>query len=74
MPDQVPASLRTIAHYVKIANENATRDPVIYYWALFYAVQTGMAIDKTSVEAKQYLTGILVTLEQVECSDSRYEC
>lgn len=29
---QLPQSLRPIAHYVKIANENAARDPIVYYW------------------------------------------
>lgn len=60
---QIPQSLRPIAHYVKIANENAARDPIIYYWCLFYAVQTGMALDKSSPGALQYLTSLLSTLE-----------
>ncbi|KAK6033862.1 hypothetical protein COOONC_28628 [Cooperia oncophora] len=32
MAANVPASLKPIAHYIKIANENSSRDPVVYYW------------------------------------------
>ncbi|CAG9537763.1 unnamed protein product [Cercopithifilaria johnstoni] len=63
---QVPQSLRSIAHYVKIGAENADRDPIIHYWCLFYAVQTGMDIDKKSPEALQYLTSLLSTLEDMK--------
>ncbi|KAK0400663.1 hypothetical protein QR680_015378 [Steinernema hermaphroditum] len=62
----VPATLRPIAHYVKIANENANRDPVIYYWCLYYSVQTAMGLDKSSPQAMQYLTSLLNILEQVK--------
>uniref|UniRef100_A0A1I7Z702 Vacuolar protein sorting-associated protein VTA1 n=1 Tax=Steinernema glaseri TaxID=37863 RepID=A0A1I7Z702_9BILA len=62
----VPTTLRPIAHYVKIANENANRDPVIYYWCLYYAVQTAMGLDKSSPQAMQYLTSLLGILEQVK--------
>uniref|UniRef100_F1KYH2 Vacuolar protein sorting-associated protein VTA1 n=1 Tax=Ascaris suum TaxID=6253 RepID=F1KYH2_ASCSU len=63
---QLPQSLRPIAHYVKIANENAARDPIVYYWCLFYAVQTGMTLDKSSPGALQYLTSLLSTLESTK--------
>ncbi|TKR72480.1 hypothetical protein L596_019917 [Steinernema carpocapsae] len=62
----LPTSLRPIAHYVKIANENANRDPVVYYWCLYYAVQTAMGLDKSSPQAMQYLTSLLSILEQVK--------
>lgn len=75
----IPATLRGIAHYVKIANEYAQRDVVIYYWsklngssylidkilALYYAVQQAMGIDKSSPEAIQFLTTVLSNLERV---------
>lgn len=32
---QVPQSLRSIAHYVKIGAENADRDPIVHYWCKF---------------------------------------
>ncbi|VDM54080.1 unnamed protein product [Angiostrongylus costaricensis] len=34
MAAKIPASLKPIAHYIKIANENSNRDPVVYYWPL----------------------------------------
>ncbi|VDO31810.1 unnamed protein product [Onchocerca flexuosa] len=63
---QIPQSLRSIAHYVKIGAENADRDPIVHYWCLFYAVQTGMNIDKKSAEALQYLTSLLSILEDMK--------
>uniref|UniRef100_A0A1I7WS99 Vta1 domain-containing protein n=1 Tax=Heterorhabditis bacteriophora TaxID=37862 RepID=A0A1I7WS99_HETBA len=66
MSTKVPASLKPISHYIKIANENANRDPVVYYWCLFYAVQCAMQLDKNSPEALQFLTGLLGTLESVK--------
>lgn len=66
MAAKVPASLKPIAHYIKIANENSSRDPVVYYWCLFYAVQNAMQLDKSSPEALQFLTGLLSTLETIK--------
>ncbi|CAB03419.4 Vacuolar protein sorting-associated protein VTA1 homolog [Caenorhabditis elegans] len=66
MSANLPPAFKPIAHYIKIANENASRDPVIYYWCLFYAVQTAMKLDKSTVEARQYLTGLLTTLEAIK--------
>ncbi|KAM3721429.1 Vacuolar protein [Dirofilaria immitis] len=63
---QIPQSLRSVAHYVKIGADNADRDPIIHYWCLFYAVQTGMDIDKKSTEALQYLTSLLSILEDMK--------
>ncbi|CAJ0585297.1 unnamed protein product, partial [Mesorhabditis spiculigera] len=66
MASKVPPSLKAIGHYVKIANENASRDPVIYYWCLFHAVQAGMQIDKSSPDALNFLTSLLGTLETIK--------
>ncbi|KAK5971758.1 Vacuolar protein sorting-associated protein VTA1 [Trichostrongylus colubriformis] len=66
MAANVPASLKPIAHYIKIANENSSRDPVVYYWCLFYAVQNAMHLDKSSPEALKFLTGLLSTLETIK--------
>ncbi|VDO25486.1 unnamed protein product [Haemonchus placei] len=66
MAANVPASLKPIAHYIKIANENSARDPVVYYWCLFYAVQNAMHLDKSSPEALKFLTGLLSTLETIK--------
>ncbi|KAK6726744.1 hypothetical protein RB195_004828 [Necator americanus] len=66
MAAKVPPSLKPIAHYIKIANENSSRDPVVYYWCLFYAVQTAMQLDKSSPEALHFLTSLLGTLEAIK--------
>ena len=43
-----PPSLKSIQHFLKIATEHETRDPVITYWARLTALQNGLAIDKSS--------------------------
>jgi len=63
---QPPPSLRPIGIFVKIANEYASRDVVIYYWCLFRAVQDGMQLDKSSPAALNYLTSMLSVLEQLK--------
>jgi len=32
----IPQSIRSVAHYVKIANEHADRDIVVYYWCKLF--------------------------------------
>ena len=43
-----PPSLKSIQHFLKIATEHETRDPVITYWARLTALQNGLAIDKST--------------------------
>lgn len=66
MAAKIPTSLKPIAHYIKIANENSNRDHVVYYWCLFYAAQNAMQLDKSSPEALHFLTGLLGTLESIK--------
>ena len=69
----VPAQLRPIAHYVKIAQEYSQRDIVISYWALYYAVQAGMKIDRSSPEAMQFLASTLGYLESVKKANANLD-
>jgi vacuolar protein sorting-associated protein VTA1 len=62
----IPQSIRSVAHYVKICNEHADRDIVVYYWCLFKAVEDAMTTDSTSPEAKKFLTVAMNILEQVK--------
>ncbi|KAI1728830.1 vta1 like domain-containing protein [Ditylenchus destructor] len=64
--DLPPPTLRNIAHYVKIANEYASRDVVIYYWCLYRAVNDGMQMDKSSPDALNYLKLLMSTLEKIK--------
>ncbi|GMR53302.1 hypothetical protein PMAYCL1PPCAC_23497, partial [Pristionchus mayeri] len=61
----VPTPLKNISPYIKLANEHIQRDPVVYYWCLYYAVQTGMKIDR-SPESFKFLGNLLETLEAVK--------
>lgn len=59
----IPPQLKSLTHYLKIAVEHDQRDPVIAYWCRFHSVQTGLAIDKSSAEAKTLLFALLDWLE-----------
>jgi len=66
MASPVPAKLKAITHYVKIANEHAARDPAVHYWCLLHSVQKGMQIDKSSPECKQFLIQHMDLLEKIK--------
>merc|ERR1712096_213477 len=46
-----PPSLKPIQHFLKLATEHDTRDPVISYWSRLTALQTGLTLDKSSKKA-----------------------
>ena len=60
----VPASLKPIAHLLKLAQEHETRDPVVTYWARLAALQSGMKMDKASKEALALLLPLMDWLEK----------
>ena len=44
----VPASLKPISHFLKLAAEHEKQDPVVSYWCRVAALQTGLTLDKSS--------------------------
>jgi len=65
-----PPSLKTIQHFLKLASEHDTRDPVISYWSRLTALQTGLTLDKSSKEALAVLLPLMDWLEK-EKSDNQ---
>merc|ERR1711892_1263472 len=63
LPD-CPPSLKTIQHFLKLATEHDTRDPVISYWSRLTALQTGLTLDKSSKEALEVLLPLMDWLEK----------
>merc|ERR1712002_1161280 len=63
-----PPSLKSIQHFLKIANEHDTRDPVISYWSRLTALQTGLTLDKSSNEALAVLLPLMDWLEKEKAS------
>eukprot|EP00092_Neocalanus_flemingeri_P026243 GFUD01028444.1.p1 GENE.GFUD01028444.1~~GFUD01028444.1.p1 ORF type:complete len:271 (+),score=104.21 GFUD01028444.1:43-855(+) len=59
-----PPSLKTIQHFLKLATEHDTRDPVISYWSRLTALQTGLTLDKSSNEALAVLLPLMDWLEK----------
>ena len=68
-----PASLKSIQHYLKIASEHETRDPVITYWARITALQNGLSIDKSSKEALAVLLPLMDWLEKEKVDKKEQE-
>jgi len=58
-----PPSLKSVAHFLKLASEHDARDPVVSYWARLTALQTGMTLDKSSKEALAVLLPLMDWLE-----------
>lgn len=58
-----PDNLKPMLHYIKAAIEHDNRDPVVAYWLRFHAVQLGIRIDGKSKPAKQFISGVMDTLE-----------
>ena len=65
-----PPSLKSIQHFLKLASEHDTRDPVISYWSRLTALQTGLTLDKSSKEALAVLLPLMDWLEK-EKSDNQ---
>ncbi len=61
---QLPATLKPIAHQLKIASEHANRDAVVAYWARLAALNNAMKLDKSSKEAKAVLLPLMDWLEK----------
>jgi len=59
-----PVSLKPIQHFLKLATEHDTRDPVVSYWSRITALQTGLEIDKSSKEALAVLLPLMEWLEK----------
>ncbi|CAG5131278.1 unnamed protein product [Candidula unifasciata] len=61
----VPANLKPVVlKYLRVATEHDKRDPVIAYYCRLHAMQQGMAIDKTSPEARKFLVALMDYLEK----------
>jgi len=61
---ECPESLKKIQHHLKIALEHDSKDPVISYWCRLYALQTALALDKSSKDAKTFLVSLMDWLEK----------
>ncbi|XP_051158933.1 vacuolar protein sorting-associated protein VTA1 homolog isoform X4 [Leptopilina boulardi] len=59
----IPASLKGIQHYLKIATEHDQRDPVVSYWCRLYALQTGLKLSSKSSEETNFLMKLMDWLE-----------
>jgi len=68
-----PATLKSIQHFLKLASEHDSRDPVISYWARLTALQTGLTLDKSSKEALAVLLPLMDWLEKEKAENQDNE-
>lgn len=61
-----PPSLKSIQHFLKLAQEHDSRDFVIAYWARLYALQVGLKASTQTAEETKLLLAIMDWLEQVK--------
>ncbi|KAH8365621.1 hypothetical protein KR093_002862 [Drosophila rubida] len=61
-----PPSLKSIQHFLKLAQEHDSRDVVIAYWARLYALQVGLKASSQSAEETKLLLAIMNWLEQMK--------
>ncbi|XP_047986205.1 vacuolar protein sorting-associated protein VTA1 homolog [Leguminivora glycinivorella] len=66
---ECPPSLKSIQHYLKVATEHETRDPVIAYWCRLHALQVGLkATTKKTPEETKVLMALMDWLEEAKKS------
>ncbi|XP_034936089.1 vacuolar protein sorting-associated protein VTA1 homolog isoform X3 [Chelonus insularis] len=64
---EIPASYKSIQHYLKIAQEHDSRDPVVSYWARLYAAQTALGLSrKKTPEETAFLISLMNWLEETK--------
>ncbi|XP_068148384.1 vacuolar protein sorting-associated protein VTA1 homolog [Drosophila tropicalis] len=61
-----PPSLKSIQHFLKLAQEHDSRDVIIAYWARLYALQVGLKASTQSPEETKLLLAIMDWLEQMK--------
>ncbi|XP_076282276.1 vesicle trafficking 1 [Lasioglossum baleicum] len=62
LPD-VPAPLKSIEQYLKIAASHHERDPVVSYWCRLYALQTGLKLSTKTTDQTNFLLKLMDWLE-----------
>ncbi|KAI8062837.1 Vta1 like-domain-containing protein [Gilbertella persicaria] len=61
---EVPTDLKYIAPFIQRGQELATRDPIVSYYAQYYAAKLAMAKGPRTKETKEYLFHLLDALEE----------
>ncbi|KAG7197739.1 hypothetical protein KM043_001564 [Ampulex compressa] len=60
---EVPAPLKSIQYYLKIASTHDQRDCVVSYWCRLYALQTGLKLSTKTTEETNFLLKLMDWLE-----------
>ncbi|KAJ2939626.1 hypothetical protein O0L34_g14344 [Tuta absoluta] len=61
---EVPATLKSIQHYLKTAAEHDARDPVVSYWCRLHALQCGLKSTNKTPEETKFLMALMDWLEE----------
>ncbi|XP_028414407.1 vacuolar protein sorting-associated protein VTA1 homolog [Dendronephthya gigantea] len=71
MAANIPANLKVIQPFLKLAKEYETRDPIVAYWSRYHAVQVG--IKNKTKENVSFLMNLMDLLEKTKQSQSHEE-
>ncbi|OUC46647.1 hypothetical protein D917_07563 [Trichinella nativa] len=70
----LPEKYKSLAPYLKIAEDMSERDVNVEYWSLYYFSQSALHIDKTSPECVSFVNSKLNYLEKLKAANKRNEC
>ncbi|OAD57058.1 Vacuolar protein sorting-associated protein VTA1 like protein [Eufriesea mexicana] len=60
---EIPLSLKSIQHYLKMASAHDERNPVVSYWCRLYALQTGLKLSTKTPRETNFLMKLMDWLE-----------
>lgn len=60
---EIPAPLKGIQQYLKIATTHDQRNPIVSYWCRLYALQTGLKLSNKTSEVTNFLLKLMDWLE-----------
>ncbi|KAI9492028.1 Vta1 like-domain-containing protein [Zychaea mexicana] len=63
---EIPADIKYIAPYIQRGQELSERDPIVSYYAQYYAVKMAISKGPSNKETNAYLSQLLDKLEQVK--------
>ncbi|OCH94754.1 DUF605-domain-containing protein [Obba rivulosa] len=62
----VPPELRNVSPYLQRADELKSKEPVVSYWAAYYAAQVGIALKPKEHASRTFLSKLLGLLEHLK--------
>ncbi|TDL28545.1 DUF605-domain-containing protein [Rickenella mellea] len=62
----LPSDLKPLSAFVQRADELRNKEPIMAYWCLYYAAQTGLDLKSQQPGAREYLFNLITYLEDLK--------